>query len=272
MALTTKIMGILNVTPDSCYDGGRYLELEKAIAHGLKLYRDGADVVDIGGESTRPGAEPVGEAEELRRVIPVIEGLRAHLPIPISIDTKKPAVAAQALAAGATLLNDITGFRDPAMVSLAANSNCDICVMHMQGEPKTMQLNPHYPEGVITHLLRWFTERTDSLIQAGIAKERIILDPGIGFGKTVDHNIEILQNLRRLRDLGFRLLLGVSRKSFMQKITGKERETLLPPTIAVNTLMMVEGVDIIRVHDVAEHCLCREVLKQLTRPQPCHHS
>lgn len=264
-------MGILNVTSDSCYDGGRYLQQEQAIGHGFKLYEDGADLLDIGGESTRPGADPVSEEEELRRVIPVIEGLRPHLPIPISIDTMKAAVAEQAVAAGASLINDVTGFADPAMRQVAANTGVYVCVVHMQGTPRTMQANPHYPEGVVVHLLNWFEERIDLLIHEGVKEENIILDPGIGFGKTVAHNIEILQNLAELQALGFPLLVGTSRKDFMRKITGRDRDELLPTTIAVNTLLMMEEVDILRVHDVLEHRMCREVLGHFKCSNCCCH-
>ena len=253
-------MGILNVTPDSCYDGGRYLDYDDAIGHGLKLFEDGADLLDIGGESTRPGADPVSEEEELRRVIPVIEELRLQLPIPISIDTVKAGVAEKAVAAGASIINDVTGFSDPAMRQVAANSGVHLCVVHSQGSPKTMQNNPQYPEGVVPHILNWFEERIELLIYEGVREDRIILDPGIGFGKTVAHNLEILQNLPEFKSLGFPILIGISRKDFMRKITGKDREELLPTTIAINTLMMMEEVEILRVHDVAEHRMCREVL------------
>lgn len=257
---STQIMGILNVTPDSCYDGGRYLDPEIAIAHGVQLFNEGADFIDIGGESTRPGAEPVSVEEELRRVIPVIKGLSQRIPIPLSIDTMKASVARQAVEAGVRLINDVTGLSDPAMREVAVATDVDVCIMHMQGTPGTMQENPHYPEGIIPHLMNWFKLRIDELLSAGVREERIILDPGIGFGKTVAHNIKILQNLPELETLGFRLLLGTSRKNFMRSITGKDRSELLAPTIAVNTLLIMQNVDILRVHDVAEHRMAREVL------------
>jgi dihydropteroate synthase len=172
----------------------------------------------------------------------------------------KAAVAEKAIAAGATLINDVTGFQDPAMRQVAANTGVAVCLCHMQGMPRTMQKDPQYPEGIIPHLLDWFEQRIDELVHDGVDENQIILDPGIGFGKTVAHNIEILQNLPELRALGFPLLLGVSRKNFMREITGKDRDALLPTTIAVNTLMMMEDVEIIRVHDVLEHRMCREVL------------
>lgn len=265
----THIMGILNVTPDSCYDGGRYLDPAAALAHAHKLHADGADILDIGGESSRPGSDPVSIEEELRRIIPVIEAVRSEVPLPLSIDTRRAPVAARAVELGVQMINDITGFSDPAMREVAKDTEVTICVMHMQGAPKTMQDNPSYPEGVVLHLLEWFDKRIEELIQSGIKEERIVLDPGIGFGKTVAHNIEILQNLPRLRALGFPLLVGVSRKDFMRKITGLEREHLLPTTLAVNTLMFMEGVEIIRVHDVAEHQLCRKVLSHFMCAESC---
>ena len=258
----TKIMGILNVTPDSCYDGGRYNTLERALVHAVQMEEEGADLIDIGGESTRPGAEPVSVEEELARVVPVIEALRDNLSTPLSIDTMKPEVAEKALSLGVSLLNDVTGFQNPTMRQVAAQSDADLCVMHMQGEPRSMQDNPHYPEGIIPHLLDWFEQRLEELQCDGISSDRIILDPGIGFGKTVAHNVEILQNLPKIKGLACRLLIGLSRKSFMMKITGKGREALLPPTLALNGLLMMQEVDFIRVHDVQEHRLCMEVLSQ----------
>ncbi len=258
--IKTKIMGILNVTPDSCYDGGRYFSIDNAVSHALKLHEDGADILDIGGESTRPGAEQVSEEEELRRVIPVIQAIRSQLAVPLSIDTMKAGVAEQAVAAGACLINDVNGFRDPAMRQVAANLGVQVCIMHMLGTPKTMQADPQYPDGVMSHIYDFFDEQIDLLLDAGVEEQNIILDPGIGFGKTVAHNIEILQNLPELREMGFPVLLGTSRKDFMRKITGKDRNELLPTTIAVNSLMMMDDVDILRVHDVAEHRMAKQVL------------
>ncbi len=250
---TVKIMGILNATPDSFFDKSRAFGLAEALTHGQQLYREGADIIDIGGESTRPGSLPVEEKEELQRVIPVIQELSRQVPIPLSIDTCKPGVAAAALKAGARLINDITGFSDPSMQRLAAESGVDICVMHMQGTPKTMQANPVYPEGIIPHLVTWFKQRIDLLLQAGVKEQQIIIDPGIGFGKTVADNVEILQNLPKLKAIGFPVLLGASRKAFISKILNKPTAELLPGTIAVNVVAIQGGVDIIRVHDVLEH-------------------
>lgn len=251
------LMGIVNVTPDSFFAPSRHLEIDQAVATALRFQTEGADLIDIGGESSRPGAKAVSEEEELARVIPIIQQLQGKLTIPISIDTTKPAVARAALASGASLLNDIAGFENPGMQAIAKEFDADICVMHMQGNPQTMQVNPHYPNGITAHLLHWFTQKIEALTHAGINPERIILDPGIGFGKTVADNLEIIHNLPEFKGLGFRILLGVSRKSFMGKILNKPSHELLPATIAMNVMAIASQVDIIRVHDVKEH---REVI------------
>lgn len=255
-------MGILNVTPNSFYDGGKFSQIEIAIAAGVKMYNDGADIIDIGGESTRPGAEEVPVMEELERVIPVIRALKGKVPIPISIDTMKPQVAEAALKEGATFINDVTGFRHPEMISIAAKANVPVCVMHMLENPKTMQSNPQYEEGVIPHLIQWFKERVLQLTKAGIKKEKIFLDPGIGFGKTVDDNLKILHNLQKFKAMGFPVLIGLSRKSFMSKIINKPASETLATTLAMNTLALLGNVDIIRVHDVGEHREIADVLKR----------
>jgi dihydropteroate synthase len=249
----TKLMGIVNVTPDSFHEGSRAPEIEQAIAKALQLQADGADIVDIGGESTRPGSPSVSEAEELNRVIPIIRELKKVLSIPLSIDTKKPNVARAAVEAGASLINDVTGFTHPAMVQLAKETHLDICVMHMLGTPQTMQKNPHYENGVVPFLNQWFREKTNSLIDQGINPQRIILDPGIGFGKTVAHNLEIIHNLNEFKQLGFRILVGVSRKWFLGQIVKKPTHELLSATLAANTIAILNHVDVIRVHDVKEH-------------------
>ena len=251
--LKTQIMGILNVTPDSFYDQGQFFNSELAIARGLKLFKDGADIIDIGGESTRPFADPVSEKEELKRVIPVIKALKSQINIPLSIDTMKPGVAQAALEAGASLINDVSGFRDPDLIAVAADSGVRICVMHMQGMPKTMQVDPVYPKGVVEEIIQWFEEKIDILLKAGIKEKNIIIDPGIGFGKTVEDNCKILHNLQKFKVSGFPVLLGLSRKSFMGKVLDKPSEDLLAPTIALDALAMRDNVDIIRVHDVEEH-------------------
>lgn len=258
-------MGILNVTPDSFFDQGRFFNVEAAIQRGKEMIDEGVDIIDIGGESTRPGASPVSEQDELDRVLPVIQALHAVSPVIISIDTRHPYVARAAVQAGATLINDVSGFLDPAMEELAASTHVPICVMHMQGTPLTMQKDPHYPEGIIAYLLKWFESRVSHLVKQGVKEEQIILDPGIGFGKTVADNLEIIENLPQLKAMGFPLLIGVSRKSFMGKILNKTPSELLPATLAMNTFLIISAVDIIRVHDVAEH---RAIIDLLSRLSP----
>lgn len=259
-------MGILNITPDSFYEGGRHLDCEKAVQCGLDLFAAGADLVDIGGESTRPGSAAISAQEELQRVIPVIKELRRKSPLPLSIDTKKARVASAAIEAGANWINDISGFRDPDMRSLAAQTGATLCVMHMQGTPETMQQNPHYPEGVVSHLLHFFDEQLELLIKAGVKREKIILDPGIGFGKTVADNLQILHNLPKFKAKGFPVLLGLSRKSFMQRILNRPASEMLAGTLACNTLAFLEGVDFLRVHDVREH---RDMITLMTQLKTC---
>ncbi len=249
----TQLMGILNVTPDSCFDQGRWFDHSIAIQRGIQICSEGADWLDIGGESTRPRAEPVSETEELRRVIPVIKALKQKISIPISIDTLKAKVAEAAIEAGASLINDVSGFRDPAMRQVAANSQLPICVMHMHENPATMQNHPHYSQGVIPFLLDWFKKRIDLLLANGIKEKNIILDPGIGFGKTVADNVEIVHNLHKIKALGFPILMGLSRKSFLGKIINKSYPDLLPVSLAVNTLAILAHVEMIRVHDISEH-------------------
>lgn len=246
-------MGIINVTPDSFYADSRASGLEQAVEMAQRFVRQGADILDVGGESTRPGAKPVSEEEELKRVIPLIQTLTRAVGIPISIDTFKPAVARAAARAGAALLNDISGFSDPLMVSVAVEYDMEMCLMHMQGTPETMQSNPRYNEGVVPFLMKWFEKRIEELLNQGVSAHRIILDPGIGFGKTVADNVEILHNLPKLKTLGFPVLFGASRKSFLAKILSKPADKLLTATLGVNAIAIQAGIDIIRVHDVEEH-------------------
>jgi len=248
-----RIMGVLNVTPDSFSDGGRYLAAEVAIAHGLALEADGAAILDVGGESTRPGAAPVPEAEELRRVIPVIEGLlergaRAQ----ISIDTSKAPVAARALEAGASFVNDVTALRgDPDMAGVVAAAGADCCLMHMLGDPRTMQDDPRYDD-VVNDIKAFLEERMAFALATGIAVDRILLDPGIGFGKTVAHNLELLRRLGEFRDMGRPVVIGTSRKTFLGRLTGREStDDRLAATIATNVLAYERGARVFRVHDVA---------------------
>ena len=248
-----RIMGVVNVTPDSFSDGGRYLDAAAAIAHGLELEVEGASILDVGGESTRPGAAPVAEAEELRRVIPVIEGLiDGGSKAQISIDTSKSGVAVRALAAGASLVNDVTALRgDPKMAGVVADAGGDCCLMHMLGEPRTMQRDPRY-EDVVGDVKAFLEERTAFAVQAGIALERILLDPGIGFGKTVEHNLELLRRLDELVELGRPVVIGTSRKSFLGRLTGRDDpDDRVAATIATNVLAYERGARVFRVHDVA---------------------
>lgn len=247
----TLIMGILNVTPDSFSDGGRFLSLEKAVAHAEEMAAEGADILDIGGESTRPGAPEVPEAEELRRVLPVLREISKRVNVPLSIDTRKPAVAAAALDAGAAIINDIAANRDDdAMWRLAARTGAGYVAMHMQGTPTTMQQAPHYDD-VVTDVKMFLRDRLGRLQAAGVAPEQIVLDVGIGFGKTLAHNLTLLGALQRFHDLGRPLLLGVSRKSFLSKLAGAPEADRLPGSLACACAAVADGVQILRVHDVA---------------------
>lgn len=249
----TQLMGVINVTPDSFHEGSRAPEIDQAIAKAIQFEKDGADILDIGGESTRPSSQRVSEAEELSRVIPLIKELKHSVSIPISIDTMKPNVARAAVEAGATLINDVTGFSNPEMIQLAKETNLDLCVMHMLGNPETMQKDPHYPNGVVPFLIEWFKEKIHFLINQGIDPKKIILDPGIGFGKTIAHNLEIIHNLPQFKLLGCRLLIGLSRKWFLGQIVQKATPELLPATLTANAIAILNKVDVIRVHDIKEH-------------------
>jgi dihydropteroate synthase len=247
-----KVMGVINVTPDSFSDGGRYLDRDLAIEQGVHLELEGAEMLDIGGESTRPGASPVAAELELERVLPVIEGLVARgVQAQLSIDTSKASVAAAALGAGATLVNDITALRgDPEMAALIADAGADCCLMHMLGEPGTMQRDPHYDD-VVDDVKAFLVARTELAIAHGIAEQRILLDPGIGFGKTVEHNLELLRRLDEIVAIGRPVVIGTSRKSFLGRLTGgKSPEERLPATIATNVLAFERGARVFRVHDV----------------------
>jgi dihydropteroate synthase len=246
------VMGVLNVTPDSFSDGGEWFDGEAAIAHGRELVDQGARILDVGGESTRPGADPVAVDEELRRVVPVVEGL-AGAGAQLSVDTMKVEVARAAVAAGATYVNDVTAFRhDPAMAALVAEHGCDCCLMHMLGEPRTMQRDPRY-EDVVDDVRAFLSERAEFAIREGVAPERIQVDPGIGFGKTLEHNLLLLARLGEIVALGFPVVVGTSRKSFLGKITGREDpHERVPGTIATNVMALERGARVFRVHDVAE--------------------
>jgi len=250
----TLICGILNITPDSFSDGGRYLSAGAAAARAFELESQGADLIDIGAESSRPGSAPVSFEEEGNRVLPVIRALAPRIKIPISIDTCKPEIARLAVKGGADIINDITGFRDPAMIEAAAASGAAVIIMHMQGEPRTMQASPVYAD-VVSEVRAFLAERAAALKAAGV--KQIILDPGIGFGKTLEHNLALIARLDELRELGYPVLLGVSRKRFIETLAGGNPEERLSGTIAACVAGAAKGADIIRVHDVAE---CRKAM------------
>jgi dihydropteroate synthase len=246
------VMGIVNVTPDSFSDAGQFNDPAKAVAHGLELERQGADIIDIGGESTRPGAVPVPEAEELRRVMPVIEGLRGRLHVPISIDTMKPSVAKAALAAGAAIVNDVAANRqDETMWRTVAEAGAGYVCLHMRGTPETMQAQATYTD-VVREVREFFFDRIRRLNDCGVNLDQIILDPGIGFGKQAEHNLQLLGALRTFVELDRPVLLGVSRKSFIGKVTKAPVEARLPGALACACLAVAAGVQILRVHEVAE--------------------
>ena len=243
-------MGIVNVTPDSFSDGGEFLDPERAIAHGRKLADEGADILDVGGESTRPGARAVDAAEELGRVVPVVEALAKHGP-KVSIDTSKTEVARAALDAGASMVNDVTALRaDPDLAALCAERDCEVVLMHMLGDPRTMQENPVYHD-VVEDIKVFLAERIEFATVAGIHRERIWIDPGIGFGKTVEHNLELHRRLGEFAELGRPVAFGSSRKSFIGKLTGAGVDQRLGGTIASNVIAYANGARMLRVHDVA---------------------
>src|SRR5437867_8892485 len=260
------IMGVLNVTPDSFSDGVKFFAAEKAIEHGLTMAADGADIIDVGGESTRPGAEPIAADEELRRVIPVIEKLRAKIEVPISIDTSKSDVARAAIRAGASIVNDITGGRgDEAMLPLVAETRSACIIMHMQGTPRTMQNQPRYSD-VVSEIADFFRQQYARAIVYNIDPMAIAFDPGIGFGKTLDHNLELLAQLERLRAHDRPLVVGVSRKSFVAKlIDSPEIEDRLAPAAALPALLRARGADVFRVHEVKENVSALRVAEAILR-------
>jgi dihydropteroate synthase len=255
-ALTTSpgpvVVGILNVTPDSFSDGGDFLDPEAAAEHAATMLDEGADILDVGGESTRPGSDPVSQTEEIRRVVPVVERILSVRPEAlISVDTYRAGTATAALEAGASLINDVTALRgDPRMVSVIVEAECPVILMHMQGEPKTMQREPHYQD--VVHEVRDFlAERVEYAVAAGVRSEDVILDPGFGFGKNFQHNLDLLRNLNVLVDLGFPVLIGASRKSFIEKITGvQEARDRVSGTVATTVLAYERGATFFRVHDV----------------------
>jgi len=242
------VMGIVNVTPDSFSDGGQHLQRDAAIAHARQLIAEGADIIDIGGESTRPGAQPVSIQQELDRVLPIIEGLRGA-PVPISIDTCKPQVMQAAIAAGVQMVNDINALQDAAAMHAVAAGNVAVCLMHKQGDPQTMQMQPHYQD-VVAEVCDFLRGRIAAAAASGIGRERIVIDPGFGFGKTLEHNLALLRGLGKLADLGVPVLAGLSRKSMLGALTGQDVEHRVSASVAAALIAVQRGASIVRVHDV----------------------
>ena len=253
------VMGIVNVTPDSFSDGGQHLRRDAAITHAQQLIAEGADIIDIGGESTRPGARPVGIQEELDRVLPIIEGLRG-ISVPISIDTCKPEVMQAAIAAGAQMVNDINALQDAAAMNAAATANVAVCLMHKLGDPQTMQRQPQYLD-VVAEVGEFLRGRIAAAEAAGIVRERIAIDPGFGFGKTLEHNLDLLRHLDKLRELGVPVLAGLSRKSMLGAITGQDVNHRVPASVAAALIAVQRGANIVRVHDVRETVDALKILR-----------
>jgi dihydropteroate synthase len=245
------VMGVLNVTPDSFSDGGRFIAPDAAIAEALDMYEAGAALIDVGGESTRPGAQPVSVQQELDRVLPVIEALAPALPVPLSIDTSKPEVMRAAVAAGAGLINDVCALSAPGALAAARDSGVPVCLMHMQGEPRTMQSDPQYGD-VVADIFDYLAQRLAACEHAGIARERLLIDPGFGFGKTLQHNLRLLARLADFTSLGLPLLVGLSRKSLFGKLLDRSVEQRLVPSVVAAVLAAERGAAIIRAHDVKE--------------------
>lgn len=245
----TQVMGILNVTPDSFSDGGSFDVPERALTHARQMVADGAAIIDVGGESTRPGAQSVTVAEELERVIPVIQAISAELDVPVSVDTSKPEVMREAVQAGAGMINDVYGFRQPGALETAAELGVPVCIMHMQGEPRTMQSEPEYTD-VVAEVKAFLAERISSCVAAGIAAERIVVDPGFGFGKTLEHNLSLLKHLDSFHELGMPLLVGMSRKSMIGTVLEAPLDERLHGSVAVATIAGWLGARLLRVHDV----------------------
>ena len=258
-----RIMGVLNVTPDSFSDGGEFIAPEKAMAHAVQMVEEGSAIIDVGGESTRPGAPPVSLEDELQRVIPVIEALHAAVPVPISIDTRKPEVMQAAVAAGAGLINDVNALQEPGALEMAASLGVPVCLMHMQGDPETMQNAPVYSD-VVDEVTAFLVARADACRHQGIPRERILLDPGFGFGKTTEHNLLLLQQLERLVACGYPVLVGLSRKSLIGKVLGLPVDKRLYTSVALAVLAVWKGAALVRCHDVqATHeaiVMCQAVM------------
>jgi dihydropteroate synthase len=243
------VMGVVNVTPDSFSDGGQFLAPHAAVAHARRLIEEGADIVDLGGESSRPGAAPVAVGEELARIIPIVRALQ-DAPVPLSVDTTKPAVMRAALAEGAAMVNDITALASPGALQAVAGSDCAVCLMHMQGEPRTMQARPAYGD-VVNEVRAFLASRVAAAEHAGVGRDRIVIDPGFGFGKTVEHNLELLRRLREFAGIGVPVLAGWSRKSSLGRLTGRPAQERLAASLTAALISVQNGASIVRVHDVA---------------------
>jgi dihydropteroate synthase len=257
------VMGILNVTPDSFSDGGEFVDPADAIRHAERMAEQGAAIIDIGGESTRPGAEAVSEQQEIDRVVPVIEAVTAAVEVPVSVDTSKPAVMRAAVASGASMINDVRALREDGALEAAAGLNKPVCLMHMQGEPRTMQHDPRYGD-VVAEVTQFLSDRVAECIEAGIGKDLLLVDPGLGFGKAPHDNVELLANLRQLDQIGLPVLVGISRKSTLGAITGRDVDQRMPASLAAAVMAVERGASIIRAHDVAETVDALKVVRAVT--------
>ena len=246
-----SVMGVLNVTPDSFSDGGRFVDVDTARRQAEMMASDGAAIIDIGGESTRPGSAAVSEQQEMERILPVIEALRDSVELPISVDTSKAVVMKEAIAAGAAMINDVLALQESDALTTLADLGVPVCLMHMQGRPRTMQQSPHYDD-VVNDVTAFLGERVAACVAAGIARDKIVVDPGFGFGKTLAHNVELLANLRQLADLELPVLVGLSRKSTLGELTGRDVDDRMPASIAAATVAVLNGAHIVRAHDVRE--------------------
>jgi len=258
-----SVMGVINVTPDSFSDGGKFLAPHEAIRQAGKMVVAGAEILDIGGESTRPGAESVGEQEELDRVIPIIEAIATDFDVAVSIDTSKPGVMRESVAAGAAMINDVRALQADGALAAAAELQKPVCLMHMQGQPRTMQAEPHYDD-VVDEVIQFLASRVTQCVEAGLGKDLLVVDPGFGFGKTPAHNVGLLAILRQLQRIGCPVLIGVSRKSKLGVITGRDVNDLLPASIAAAVVAVMQGAQIVRAHDVAETVDALSVVRNLT--------
>lgn len=260
------VMGILNVTPDSFSDGGRFVARDAALAHARRMFEEGAAIIDVGGESTRPGAAPVSEQEELNRVIPVIETITAELPVIVSVDTRKPLIMKEAVTAGASMINDVSALREEGALDVAAKLNVPVCLMHMQGEPRTMQSAPCY-HNVTKEVSEFLAKRVEACIQAGVARSRLLIDPGFGFGKNVEHNLEMIKHLEDFKALVLPLVVGLSRKSLIGTVLDVPVEDRVYGSIALAALAVWQGAAIIRAHDVAATV---QAIKMITAVKAVH--